>query len=100
MGMPRIENTPIDRNCALTALLQSIALQEAALAHILNAEGEKIQRVVCDATCVDQLLDVNESVLNTVQAVSTLEESLRQKTNDVLDALGQGKCHHNCHKCC
>ena len=96
MGMPKIENTPIDRNCALTALLQSIALQEAALAHILNAEGEKIQRVVCDATCVEQLLEVNESVYNTIQAVSTLEESLRQKTTDVLDALGDGNCHHKC----
>lgn len=94
MGMPRIENTPIDRNCALTALLQSIALQEAALAHILNAEGEKIQRVVCDATCIEQLLQVNESVFNTVQAVSALEESLRQKTNDVINALGDGQCRH------
>lgn len=92
MGMPRIENTPIDKNCALTALLQSIALQEAALAHILNAEGEKIQRVVCEATCVEQLLQVNESVFNTVQAITALEGILKEKTAEVLAALGDGNC--------
>ena len=92
MGMPRIENTPIDRNCALTALLQSIALQEAALAHILNAEGEKIQRVVCEAKCVDDLLNVNESVTNTIQAVSTLEEMLKDKAIVVIDELSGRVC--------
>ncbi|WRK51942.1 hypothetical protein SD457_15615 [Coprobacillaceae bacterium CR2/5/TPMF4] len=45
MGMPIIECTPVDEGCALTAILQSIALQEAGLAHILNAEGEKLQKL-------------------------------------------------------
>ena len=31
MGMPIIECTPVDEGCALTAILQSIALQEAGL---------------------------------------------------------------------
>ena len=31
---------------AITDLIESVALQEAALSHILNAEGEKIQAVV------------------------------------------------------
>ena len=41
MGMPQIDCMPIKKESALTSLLQSIALQEAALAHILNAEGDK-----------------------------------------------------------
>jgi len=73
-------------------LLQSIALQEAALAHILNAEGEKIQRVVCEAKCVDDLLNVNESVTNTIQAVSTLEEMLKDKAIAVIDELSGRVC--------
>ena len=73
-------------------MLQSIALQEAALAHILNAEGEKIQRVVCEAKCVDDLLNVNESVTNTIQAVSTLEEMLKDKAIVVIDELSGRVC--------
>ncbi len=40
MKMPQIDCMPIKKESALTSLLQSIALQEAALAHILNAERE------------------------------------------------------------
>lgn len=92
MGMPQIDCMPIKKECALTSLLQSIALQEAALAHILNAEGEKIQRVVCEAKCVDDLLNVNESVTNTIQAVSTLEEMLKDKAIAVIDELSGRVC--------
>ena len=87
MGMPQIDCMPIKKESALTSLLQSIALQEATLAHILNAEGEKIQRVVCEAKCVDDLLSVNESVADTIQAVSTLEEMLKDKAIAVIDEL-------------
>ena len=83
---------PIKKESALTSLLQSIALQEAALVHILNAEGEKIQRVVCEAKCVDDLLNVNESVTNTIQAVSTLEEMLKDKAIAVIDELSGRVC--------
>ena len=44
MSMPKIENIDIDKCSAASALLQSIALEEAAISHILNAEGEKIQK--------------------------------------------------------
>ena len=92
MGMPQIDWMPIKKESALTSLLQSIALQEAALVHILNAEGEKIQRVVCEAKCVDDLLNVNESVTNTIQAVSTLEEMLKDKAIAVIDELSGRVC--------
>ena len=92
MGMPQIDCMPIKKESALTSLLQSIALQEAALVHILNAEGEKIQRVVCEAKCVDDLLNVNESVTNTIQAVITLEEMLKDKAIAVIDELSGRVC--------
>ncbi len=36
---------------AITDIIQSVALEQTALAHILNAEGEKIQKVI--APCTD-----------------------------------------------
>lgn len=87
MGMPKIEPTHIEEGCALTAILQSIALQEAALAHILNAEGEKIQKAVCNAKCIEELLAVNESVALTVERIAGLENALRDKTVAVLEEL-------------
>ena len=46
MGMPVI--TPGDRTGeqAITDLIESIAMQERALSHILNAESEKMQTVI------------------------------------------------------
>ena len=67
MSMPKIECPNIDKCCAASSLLQSIALEETAISHILNAEGEKIQKVLemhnCD--CKD-ILEVNKSVQDTV----------------------------------
>ncbi len=47
----------------------------------------KIQRVVCETKCFDDLLNVNESVTNIIQAVSTLEEMLKDKAIAVIDEL-------------
>ena len=48
MSMPVIAMpcNPITMAQAVTDLLESIALEETALSHILNAEGEKIQKVL------------------------------------------------------
>ena len=40
MGMPVISSSNITRSQAITDIIQSVALEEAALSHILNAEGE------------------------------------------------------------
>lgn len=89
MGMPKIECTHIDELSALTALLQSVALVESALAHILNAEGEKLQKAVCMAHCIEELIDVNESITETVNAAAALEASLRDKTVATLNELNE-----------
>ena len=46
MGMPVITASSTTRDQAITDLIQSVALEETALSHILNAEGEKIQKMV------------------------------------------------------
>ena len=80
MGMPVITSSTTTREQAITDLIQSVALEETALSHILNAEGEKIQKVVAmsDAT-PEQLLAVNKSVESMVTAVSRLEMILQAK---------------------
>ena len=60
--------------------MKSIALQQAALAHILNAEGEKIQRIVgLPDVSPESLLAANQSVEAMVNAVANLESILKQK---------------------
>lgn len=46
MGMPVITPSTTTRTQAITDIIESVALQETALSHILNAEGEKIQKMV------------------------------------------------------
>lgn len=57
-------------------VLESIALMEAALAHILNAEGEKIQKAVDSADDTYALLAVNQSVNKTLSKAICLEQLL------------------------
>ena len=57
-----------------------MALQETALSHILNAEGEKIQKMVAlEDVTPDVLLATNKSVESMVNAVSRLEMILHSK---------------------
>jgi len=74
MGMPVITPGTGTRNQAITDLIQSVALQETALSHMLNAEGEKMQAIIAmpDATLED-LMEMNESVKKLINAVTRLE---------------------------
>ncbi len=80
MGMPVITASATTRDQAITDLIQSVALEETALSHILNAEGEKIQKMVAlpDVT-PEVLLATNKSVESMVNAVSRLEMILQSK---------------------
>ena len=62
MGMPEIRSSNVTRSQAITDILQSIALEEAALAHILNAEGEKLQCAISmDCITIDlSLIHISE----------------------------------------
>ncbi len=90
MSMPVIKapDNPISMCQAVTDLIESIALEETALSHILNAEGEKIQAALA-MECVDvgKLLEVNDSVTDMVHAVANLELVLKDKLEFVANNL-------------
>lgn len=88
MGMPVITPSSTTRNQSITDIIESVALEETALSHILNAEGEKIQKVVAmqDVT-PEVLLATNKSVESMVNAVSRLEMILHSKLSAFEDCL-------------
>lgn len=88
MGMPVITPGEGSREQAITDLIESVALQETALAHIMNAEGEKMQAIIAlpDVT-PEQLLELNESVESLVNAITRLEIMFQAKLDMVSSGL-------------
>lgn len=103
MGMPVIKGSNTTQCQALTDILESIALEEAGIAHIINAEGEKLQRVIGECNLsVDEILDVNTSVESMIDKVTSLEIVLKSKLDTVKSILlCCNKCdHHSPKPCC
>lgn len=87
MGMPVI--TPGDRTGeqVITDLIESIAMQERALSHILNAESEKMQTVInMEEVSAQQLLQLNRSVEHMINTATRLETILQTKL-ELVDML-------------
>ena len=98
MSMPKIECGHVEKCCAAASLLQSIALEEAAISHILNAEGEKLQKAIAIAGCSHKdLLEVNKSVEDMVDKITALEIVLKSKLDLIKPILD--KC-EEMHKPC
>lgn len=87
MSMPRIERPkcPVDKEQAIADLLESIALEETGLSHIINAEGEKIQKAIQVSNNVKELVCVNKSVKDTINALTKFQIVLDSKLEKVLD---------------
>ncbi|XMB67018.1 hypothetical protein RI065_00445 [Mycoplasmatota bacterium zrk1] len=85
---------PIDKPQAIADVIESIALEEVGLAHILNAEGEKIQKGVAIATSIDDLIKVNASVSETLKNVSKMQMLLQYKLEEILDFKHKHHHHH------
>ncbi|MBY0050815.1 hypothetical protein H7K32_03795 [Brevibacillus agri] len=98
MSFPNIPNISptiaITREDAINLLLTSIAMEELGLSHILDAEGEKIQYVLgtltgvsgAPAATIDDLLAIDRSVREMVDATIRKEMVLQAKLQAVLNA--------------
>lgn len=90
MSMPSIcmPNNPVSMCQAVTDLIESIALEETALSHILNAEGEHLQRVLTmEELDFCKIVEANETVAGMVSAVSDLEVILKDKLEFISNNL-------------
>lgn len=88
MGMPVITPSGVTKCQAITDIIESVALEQAALSHILNAEGEKLQKVIALANVTPaQLLETNKSVQSMVGSVSRLEMILQSKLELFSDCI-------------
>jgi hypothetical protein len=91
--MPSFPTMPdLPRECAVDQILASIAMEELGLSHIINAEGEKIQfavgtldGVTGPGATIDDVLDINDSVNQTLSSVAQNQMFLRSK---MMSALG------------
>lgn len=65
---------------SINDLFESVALMETSLSHILNAEGEKLQKAVLIGT-IEEIIAVNKSVEDMVKSITRLEFILYDKLN-------------------
>ncbi|WP_410993772.1 collagen-like protein [Bacillus cereus] len=98
MSQPNLPNiTPnitLTRDDALNLLLSSIAFEELGLAHIINAEGEKIQfalgtlpGVTGPVASLQDVLNINSSVRDTLEIAMKKELLLGSKLDTVSDLI-------------
>ena len=87
MSMPIIVPGTGSRCQAITDIITSVALEQTALSHIINAEGEKIQKIVAASETAEEMLAVNRSVESMVNAIAKLEMVLQGKLELFKDCL-------------
>jgi hypothetical protein len=88
--------TPKDNiNNECVNIIASITMVEAGLAHILNAEGEKIQKLLEISNCPCELLALNKSVNSVVEQATQLEQILCQKLGFAVALIERSQ--NNCH---
>ncbi len=103
MGMPQFperKNRP--QVCEIVLeLLESVAVEELALAHILNAEGEKLQELVkkyaYSDICSTQLDKMCKSTYSLINSLVIKEWVLLNKVNSALEIYDTMEC--DTHKC-
>lgn len=88
MSMPSFPPNGADmtREEALTMIIASIAMEELALSHILNAESEKLQYIIGKPNASSQeVLAVNKSVTSLVETINQNQMLLKSKLAQVLE---------------
>ncbi len=100
MSYPNFPNiTPtisLTRGDVVNLLLGSIAMEELSLAHIINAEGEKIQLALgtigelTPAATLEEILEINNSVQDTLAMAVKKELLLDSKLRSVVSLTAGG----------
>ena len=86
LNCPALPRVSLDQ--AVIDLLESIALQESALSHILCAESQKMKTALAmNEIDLCKLLEVNDSATNMVHAVANLELVLKDKLEFISNNL-------------
>jgi len=103
LSFPNIPNiTPLiklKRKDVVHLVIASIALEELSLAHILNAEGEKLQFVLAKDPCISEILEINRSVQRILRSVINKQMLLQFKLEDIL-AYSRGEEVEECEDAC
>ncbi len=100
MGMPQFpERKHPPQVCDIVLeLLESVAVEELALAHILNAEGEKLQELIkkfaCTDLCPGQFDKLCNNTYSLINSLIIKEWVLLNKVHsalDIYDTMGPGR---------
>lgn len=102
MSMPNIPNLnpqiSISRDDAVNIILSSIGMEELSLAHILNAEAEKIQFALGtletaggQASSMTDILEINKLASKMVRNVIKNQMLLSMKMEDTVDLAEQAQ---------
>ncbi len=95
MSMPNIPDIDIDIDSAVNIVIASVGMQELGLAHIINAEGEKIQSFLGtlegqgthDDISLEDLIKLDEAVIDTLHAINMQELALLMKLEEAKKLL-------------
>ncbi|WP_432775262.1 hypothetical protein AAFJ72_18815 [Brevibacillus gelatini] len=90
MSMPNVPDiTPritLTREEVFHLLLTSVAMEEISLSHIMNAEGEKIQRLLQkENVCLEDMLRINRSVERMLRSIISKQILLQFKLDNILE---------------
>ncbi|MFI3324697.1 MAG: hypothetical protein R3Y35_00825 [Clostridia bacterium] len=95
MSMPSIPNLnpqiAVTRDDAVNIILSSIGMEELSLAHIVNAEAEKIQyalgtlETADGAASLEQIMEVNSSAKKMLRDVIKNQMLISMKMEDTVD---------------
>lgn len=89
MSMPNIPDIKpeiiLKRDEVVNLLLTSVALEEIGLSHIINAEGEKIQKILKDhCASLHDALRINSSVERMLRNIIKNQMLLQFKLEDIM----------------
>lgn len=90
MGLPVFPDIsgPAPQAQIIDRLLETVALEELALAALINAEAEKVQAVsaagVAGPVDPEELTAINHAVAEVIAMAGKKEEHLRRKLNRIL----------------